>query len=112
MSFFIKEFLEGKRIVLVGCGREGISTYRFIRSMLPLQPLTIADQDVKLIEKYPEFSSDACLEFNVGSSYLFGIDSFDLIIKAPGVSFKDLDEQPSREKISSQTDLFLQMYGK
>ena len=112
MSFFIKEFLEGKRIVLVGCGREGISTYRFIRSMLPLQPLTIADQDVKLVEKYPEFSSDACLEFNVGSSYLSGLDSFDLIIKAPGVSFKDLDEQPSREKISSQTDLFLRMYGK
>ena len=112
MTFDIKEFLEGKYIVLVGCGREGISTYRFIRSILPLQLLTIADQDLKLVDKYPEFSSDACLEFNLGSSYLSGLNSFDLIIKTPGVSFKDLDEQPSREKISSQTDLFLRMYGK
>lgn len=112
MSFFIKEFLERKRIVLVGCGREGISTYRFIRSILPLQPLTIADQDLQLVDKYPEFISDSRLEFNLGSSYLSGLDSFDLIIKAPGVSFKDLDEQPSREKISSQTDLFLRMYSK
>jgi len=112
MSFDIKQFLEGKRIVLVGCGREGISTYRFIRSMLPLQPLTIADQDVKLVDKYPEFIADVWLEFNLGSSYLSGLNDYDLIIKAPGVSFKDLLEQPSREKISSQTDLFLRMYSK
>jgi len=112
MSFDIKQFLEGKRIVLVGCGREGISTYRFIRSMLPVQPLTIADQDVKLVDKYPEFGTDSFLEFNLGASYLSGLNDYDLIIKAPGVSFKDLLEQPSREKISSQTDLFLRMYSK
>jgi len=112
MSFFINKFLEGKRIVLVGCGREGISTYRFIRSILPLQPLTIADLDLKLVDKYPEFIADSRLEFNLGASYLSGLDSFDLIIKAPGVSFKDLLEQPSREKISSQTDLFLRMYNR
>jgi len=112
MSFDIKQFLEGKRIVLVGCGREGIATYRFIRSMLPLQPLTITDQDVKLVDKYSEFGADAFLEFNLGSSYLSSLNDFDLIIKAPGVSFKDLLEQPSREKISSQTDLFLRMFSK
>jgi UDP-N-acetylmuramoylalanine--D-glutamate ligase len=112
MSFDIKQFLEGKRIVLVGCGREGISSYRFIRSMLPLQPLTIADQDLKLVDKYPEFISDVWLEFNLGSSYLSGLNDYDLIIKAPGVTFKDLLEQPSREKISSQTDLFLRMFSK
>ena len=112
MSFDIKQFLEGKRIVLVGCGREGISTYRFIRSMLPMQPLTITDQDVKLVDKYPEFIADVWLEFNLGASYLSGLNDYDLIIKAPGVTFKDLLEQPSREKISSQTDLFLRMYGK
>jgi UDP-N-acetylmuramoylalanine--D-glutamate ligase len=112
MSFDIKQFLDGKRIVLVGCGREGISTYRFIRSMLPVQELTIADQDVKLVDKYPEFIADSFLEFNLGSSYLSSLNDYDLIIKAPGVSFKDLLEQPSREKISSQTDLFLRMYSK
>ena len=112
MTFNIKQFLEGKRIVLVGCGREGISTYRFIRSILPLQPLAIADQDLNLFEKYPEFISDFGLDFNLGTAYLSGLNSFDLIIKTPGVSFKDLLEQPTREKISSQTDLFLRMFSK
>jgi UDP-N-acetylmuramoylalanine--D-glutamate ligase len=112
MIFDIKQFLEGKHIVLVGCGREGISTYRFIRSMLPLQFMTIADQDLKLVDKYPEFLPDRHLKFNLGISYLSGLNDFDLIIKTPGVSFKDLSEQPSREKISSQTDLFLRMYSR
>ena len=108
----IKKFLEGKHIILVGCGREGISTYRFIRTILPSQPLTIADQDLKLQDKYPEFRSDIHLEFKLGFSYLAGLDDFDLIIKTPGVSFMDLSEQPQREKISSQTDLFLRMFSR
>ena len=111
MAFEIKNFLEGKRIVLVGCGREGISTYRLIRSMLPIQPLTIADQDLKLSDKFSEFLLDGNLKFTLGSSYLTGLDAYDLIIKTPGVSFKDLKEQPAREKISSQTDLFLRMFS-
>ena len=112
MAFEIKTFLKGKRIILVGCGREGISTYRFIRSILPNQLLTIADQDVNLSAKYPEFNEDTHLEFNLGPSYLSDLNDFDLIIKAPGVTFKDLSEQPLREKITSQTDLFLRMFSK
>ena len=111
MAFEIKTFLEGKRIILVGCGREGISTYRFIRSILPEQPLYIADQDLNLPARYPEFPGDTHLEFKLGLSYLSGLNDYDLIIKAPGVSLKDLSEQPQREKISSQTDLFLRMFS-
>lgn len=112
MAFEIKTFLEGKRIILVGCGREGISTYRYIRSILPEQPLSIADQDVNLPTRFPEFHTDTHLEFNLGSSYLSDLNDFDLIIKTPGVSFKNLREQPLKEKISSQTDLFLRMFSK
>jgi UDP-N-acetylmuramoylalanine--D-glutamate ligase len=111
MAFEIKEFLEGKRIVLVGCGREGISTYRFIRSMFPVQLLTIADSDVNLKDNFPEFSEDKNIVFNLGSNYLFGLDDYNLILKTPGVSFKELKIQLPKEKISSQTDLFLRMYG-
>jgi UDP-N-acetylmuramoylalanine--D-glutamate ligase len=112
MTFNIKTFLNEKRIVLVGCGREGISTYRFIRSILPELPLTLADQDLKLKEKYPDFLADPKLDFNLGPHYLLGLNKYDLIIKTPGVSFKDLTKQPQREKISSQTDLFLRMFSK
>ncbi|MDP4291574.1 MAG: Mur ligase family protein, partial [Bacteroidota bacterium] len=111
MAFEIKKFLEGKRIVLVGCGREGISTYRFIRNLLPDIHLTIADHDVTLRDKFPEFKHDKQLAFNLGSTYLLGLNDFDLIIKSPGVTFKNLKEQPAREKVSSQTDLFLRLYA-
>ena len=37
------DYLKNKRIVLLGMGREGHSTYNFIRRYLPEQKLIIAD---------------------------------------------------------------------
>lgn len=112
MAFEIKSFLASKRCIIVGCGREGISTYHFIRSILPELPLCIADRDHQLSTIYPVFAKDQHLSFQLGDTYLDHLDSFDLIIKTPGVTLKTLQHQPAREKISSQTDLFLRMYGK
>ncbi len=112
MAFEIRSFLASKKCIIVGCGREGISTYRFIRSILPELPLCIADQDLQLLIKHPVFTKDQHLSFQLGDTYLDQLDSFDLIIKTPGVSLKTLQQLPAREKISSQTDLFLRMYGK
>ena len=111
MAFEIKQFLATKKPIIVGCGREGISTYRFIRSILPELPLTIADRDLELLSKYPIFASDQFLSFQLGVGYLDKLDIYDLIIKTPGVTLKTLKHQPAREKISSQTDLFLRMFG-
>nr|NWJ51154.1 UDP-N-acetylmuramoyl-L-alanine--D-glutamate ligase [Bacteroidota bacterium] len=112
MAFDIKSFLISKKCIIVGCGREGISTYRYIRSILPELPLCIADQDLQLLIKHPTFTKDQHLSFQLGNTYLDQLDSFDLIIKTPGVSLKTLQHLPAREKITSQTDLFLRMYGK
>jgi len=44
----ITEYLKGKKIIILGFGKEGVSSYRFIRNALPELPITIADQSEQL----------------------------------------------------------------
>ena len=43
----------------------------------------------------------------LGDNYLEGLEEYDLIIKAPGVSLKDVDIKNFESKISNELDLFL-----
>ena len=54
------DHLRNKRIVLLGMGREGHSTYNFIRRYLPEQKLIIADA------KQVELDNDPNVEFVCG----------------------------------------------
>lgn len=100
--------LENKKIAILGFGREGISTYKFIRKHLPNQFLTIIDQND--VSKNELLLNDANLEFIFGPSYLENLERFDIIIKTPGISFKDIDTTRIIDKISSQMELLLEEY--
>lgn len=97
----IIEELKGKRIAILGFGREGKSTYRYLRSYLPEQPLTIADL-------HPiDLTGLQYVDTIIGEHYQELAD-FDVILKSPGIVLtKDLP----LEKINSQTNLFLKYYG-
>jgi UDP-N-acetylmuramoyl-L-alanine---L-glutamate ligase len=110
MIDFLKEKLANKKIVLLGFGREGQSSFNLIRKVLPQLPLYIADND-ESIRTNPLLVGDPQVIFRLGTEYLKGLDAFDLIIKSPGISMKDIDYAIGREKITSQTDLFLQVYS-
>lgn len=103
----IIEELRNKKIAILGLGREGISTYNFIRRYLKDQELTILDGNEKLLDNNEMLRNDLNLKFNLGDTYLSDLDKFDLIIKTPGVSFKGMDISSFRNKISSQLQLFL-----
>lgn len=96
--------LSGKRILIAGFGREGKSTLRFLKQYMPEATVGIADknesafQDVDK-EKYNLF---------FGDDYLSAASDYDIVIKTPGISVKDVDIDLSL--ISSQTDLFLEAY--
>ena len=96
--------LEGKKILIAGFGREGKSTLRFLQKYMPDTIVGIADknetafQDIDK-ERYSLFSGD---------DYLRATSDFDVVIKTPGISVKDIDIEYS--KISSQTDLFLEAF--
>jgi len=110
MIDFLKNKLENKRIVLLGFGREGQSSYKLIRRVLPELLLSIADADEN-IQNHPVLAGDTNISFQLGPEYLQRVDQFDLIIKTPGISLKNIEYPINREKITSQTDLFLQVYS-
>lgn len=102
------EFLENKKIVILGFGMEGESTYRFLRKNFPEKQLFIADKNINLLEKHIELMEDPYLEVSLGDNYLNGINEYELIIKAPGISLKDQDISEYENKITSQLELFLE----
>lgn len=102
------EYLENKKILILGVGMEGKSTYHFLRRHFPEKKLFIADKNMDLLEKNPEFMEDISLELNLGENYLNGIEQYDIILKTPGISFKNVDITGFKDKISSQLELFFE----
>lgn len=97
----INEFLTNKSIVILGFGREGKSTYKYIQdNNIKYTKLGIADrsEDIAKLDG---------VEYYLGEDYLNCIKDFDVIIKAPGISLKDIDISKVKDKIISQTELFI-----
>ena len=102
-------YLENKDIVILGFGREGKSMYNFIRKYFPTKKLWIADKNESL-NNNEQLSKDANLKLILGDLYLNELDRFDLIIKSPGISLKDIDKSKIIDKITSQYELFLKFF--
>lgn len=94
----IINYLKDKKILILGFGREGKSSYNFIRKNLPDKEIFIGDQN-------PIELNDDKVTLVTGDNYLDSLDDYDLIIKTPGISFKDV--KISKDKITSQLELFL-----
>lgn len=104
-------YLENKNIVILGFGMEGESSYRFLRKNFPEKQLFIADKNINLLDNKLELMEDPFLEVSLGENYLVGIDKYDLILKAPGISLKDIDISKFEDKITSQLELFLDFFN-
>ena len=105
----ILEVLKDKKIVIVGFGREGVSSYKFIRHHFPNLPLTIADRSPLI--HIDDFKEDKHVTFVTGEEYDRNLNRFDLILKSPGVNFNNINYFIPREKFCSQAELFLMAYG-
>ncbi len=101
-------YLENKTILILGFGKEGESTYNFLRGNFPEKKLFIADKNKEIINTHVALMEDINLELSLGEGYLNGIDKYDLIIKAPGISFKGIDISKFQAKLTSQLELFLE----
>ena len=110
MDDLLKKRLEKKRILLLGFGREGQSSYQVIRKVLPEQEICIADRNTS-IREMQMLEDDRHLDFQCGQDYLYGLAQFDVIIKSPGISLKGITTPFDKSRITSQTDLFLEAYA-
>src|SRR5258708_3060393 len=95
-----------KKILILGFGREGQSTYRVLRAALPNQKIFISDQE-------PLQLSDQDLIFDPG--YLNNLLDYDVIFKTPGISVWQPELQAylsAGKTLTSQLNEFLPIYKK
>lgn len=99
--------LTGKKVLILGFGREGRSSYNFIKNNNVNCELAISDMN--------EIKDEDILNSNVkvffGDNYLEAMKDYDIILKTPGISFKDIDITEVKDKITSQTEFFIK-YGR
>ncbi|MEZ5195286.1 MAG: Mur ligase family protein [Bacteroidales bacterium] len=104
------EILEGKKILILGFGKEGIASYHLLIQYIQPENIYIADRDHDVISRLNFTIHPDCTVF-FGENYLEGTRHVDLIIKSPGISQKVLKEYPIKAQMTSQTDLFLKMFS-
>ena len=96
----IIEYVKDKKILILGFGREGKSTYNYIRKHLPEKELFVGDRNEPQIE-------DENVKVIFGENYLDCLGDFDIVFKSPGIAFLEDDMYPETTEITCQTDMFL-----
>ena len=105
----IIDIIKDKSLVLVGFGKEGKSSYNFIRKYLPNKEITIVDKNDKLFEQNDFLNNDNNIKVIMGDNYLDSLNDYDLIIKSPGVKIPDNINDLVKDKITSQLELILEV---
>lgn len=106
----IVEKLKNKKIVILGFGKEGKSTYNFIRKYIGNVNITISDK--KDVSDSELLNGDINVNIISGDNYLNNLDDYDLIIKSPGISLNYLDSKyldKIKNNITSQLELLLEV---
>lgn len=101
--------LRGKRILILGFGREGKSSLAFIQKFLPHATVGVADRNAEAFNDLNVNNLNPIAIYS-GEDYWKAINYYDIVLKTPGISLKDKDVDLS--KITSQTDLFLEDFHK
>lgn len=108
MKDVLTKYVESKRVLILGFGREGRSTYRLLRKTFPGIRPVIADRNPLLV---PEASDEAKPgQLVLGENYLDAIKDADVVFKSPGVELTGKGIDLKTVKIVSQTSVFLEKY--
>ncbi len=93
------EYFDKKSVLILGFGKEGQSTYNFIRRFYPDKKIAIADKRELII-------NDSNVILHTGENYLNYINDYDLVMQSPGISLRSVKIGQNTE-ITGQMDLFL-----
>ena len=99
----IKKIESYNNIAILGFGREGNSTYNFIRKHNKTIHLTILDEkEIELDDEYASYK-----KYNGEED----LKEYDLIIKTPGIAIPTFSKE-TRDRITSQMELLLEVNRK
>ena len=99
----IEPWIKGKRILLLGYGREEQSTWNVLRRLGTYEALDIAD--LKAPAALPEDGT----VWHTGPDYQKCMDDYDVVFKSPGIVL-ERPENEYRCSILSQTEVFFQCF--
>lgn len=99
----IEPWIKGKRVLLLGFGREGQSTYHVLRQLGSYEKLDIADR------LSPKEEPDKDVLWISGPDYQKCLDNYDVVFKSPGIV---LEKEPGAYscRILSQTEVFFSCF--
>ena len=85
------ETLKNKKILVLGLGKEGTDTVKFLKKLFPNKVLGIGDKSLR-------------------KDYLKEIKNYDVVIKSPGIPIHlpEIEKAFKQKKITSQTEIFLE----
>lgn len=115
MLKYLQDRIKNKNILILGFGREGQSTLRAFLEAGGAKKITVADQkalslasEVFSKKEFADYDLNR-LEFCCGEDYQDHCDSYDLVMKSPGVVLKK-EIGDYRCEILSQMQLFFEFY--
>ena len=109
MNNIWEEISKYQKILILGFGREGQSTYFFIRKYDKEKIIYISDINEK-IKDLEIIKNDKNVVFITGENYLDNLGDCDYIIKTPGISLDLNVINELGNKLTSQADLFIKNY--
>ena len=104
------DYFKNKKIIILGFGKEGKSTYELIRKYLKDQTIYVADQKENFQDDYTNLKKDKNAICIGGKHYLENLEKYDVIMKTPGISFVGIDTTKYLYKIKSQLELLLEFF--
>ncbi len=103
---YIKNYTEGKKICILGFGREGKSTYRILTKYCT--PSKISISDLNPVDASANGIPES-VELITGKDYQNCLDRFDIVFKSPGIVLeKNIDELKC--EISCETQVFFEVF--
>ena len=112
------DFLKDKKILILGFGKEGKDTFKFLRKIFPKKPLGIGDRlepakfnksNRKILSHIFHDRRKCGIRLHLGKNYLKALKNYDLIIKSPGIPPKLIASYVTKKQIvTSQTEIFFQ----
>ncbi len=105
----------GKKILILGLGREGAASLRFFLANYPQISLGVADKTdpENLSPQIKEIlSQNPAIKTHLGDNYLESLAKYDLIVKTPGIPIHipEIEKARGEGKIISQMAIFFEQY--
>ncbi len=101
----LRELVENRKVLILGFGKEGKSTYKLLRELKLCSKIDIAD--IKIHDDFDETDT----KFFFGEHYLDNMNLYDIVFKSPGIVLPNGIEQYNCT-ITSQTEVFLKAYSR